>query len=1372
VVSAIQRVVSSVTRASTYFDYANTSGDQTPRLTDTKVEAENWTGINDVPSLVTTQLSVDTDGAHRLTAPDDSVYKEYYGSTWQQGLTIKTKSYASSADADADTDALPKWQKKTTATWTQDNTNIGYQLNPRVTETNIYDASGNRRHSVMGYSSSFTPSGGTSMVLPSDSYEYDGDTRNILRRSHTDYNLDSAYLNRWIIGLPSTTYVCDGAEGFVPCSNNSANAHSLFAKSTFQYDETGAVSYQGSPVKHDDDNYGSSFVSTSNFIAARANLSSSRRYNVSTLSQSTGGSVQYNTTGSAISATDALNHLSTISYSDSFSDNANHNTFAYPTTATDADGYQSFVQYNYDFGAKTRTQGPPPANQSQGIVQTFSYDGAARVQQVTTTNNGGYTRYVYGPNYVQSYASVNNVADEAYTIQIVDGAGRVIASAKNHPGSTGGYSGVATIYDQMGRVIKQSNPTETSATGSPWTATGVDAPGNGGTNWIYSLQTYDWKGRPLLTTNTDTTQKSASYGGCGCAGGEVVTVQDEVGRKQRSTSDGLGRAFKTEVLKAADTVYSATVTDYDVRDQVKAVKSYKGAATSDFSCPTGTCMQSVTTYDGYGRIATQKLPQQSAVTTYTYNEDDLVQTVTDPRNVVATNTYNNHRHLLTGVSYSAPSGIAAPGAVSFSYDGARNRTAMSDGTGGIDYHYDTLSRMTSEIRTFSLPSFNHSYTISYSYNLTGSLTSITDPSGAQVSYNYDQAGRLTSMPASGYTGVTNFLSNLTYRAFGGMQHATYGNSAQVDLTYNQRMQVGQYKVSGFSANGTAYNLGTNLIYYDDGRTNAANDLNDARFDRKYEFDSGARLKEAYSGAEAHGQAAPPLTQADSPYRQSYTYDEWNNALTRSGRIWTVNDSETVNFTGDNKHQYWGYDAAGNALTTNDGTYTYDAAEHPVTFASSQEWQAYSGWDNSTHPNGPALETWDTFDGTGQTVKHVSHTRIDGSYEGDYGFAYWVDENTMSTYYLHSTVLGGKTIDELNQSGAKTVGYVYAGDARIATQQLYGSSNSTTLECKNPVTGSAITTDANASYSIRQEPDPLGRDVAQPIINTALSVPSIYGVFKDRAMPIEASWGPSQDYLDANAAWGREMEYQTYLYQTDYFKVKGQLINLLINLVMTRDNDLLAQAQQLLEDNPNFRMEVNGASVAGDDAAIALTGALAHLPGDPLSLNRPKFAHGQGTTAQFNYGRYGAGFNDDQLGQLSAVLKTIGGKNCRDWIDTQLWAKRHVGPQTEDAQIYGLNELLSRASINMYSPSLTAQQMGIPEIEREGNALTEKWPYTFNGVANGNKIWLNTHAFHTGKFDLAGIIVHELLHVAGINSDAEGFNDQIQSHCGWGGIIGD
>ncbi|MBL8206898.1 MAG: hypothetical protein JNM09_21880 [Blastocatellia bacterium] len=66
----------------------------------------------------------------------------------------------------------------------------------------------------------------------------------------------------------------------------------------------------------------------------------------------------------------------------------------------------------------------------------------------------------------------------------------------------------AASYDSMGRLSQGSNPTEINAY---WIPSGDDTAG-----YVWSQQTYDWKGRPKVTTNPDNSTKSYDYGGCGC----------------------------------------------------------------------------------------------------------------------------------------------------------------------------------------------------------------------------------------------------------------------------------------------------------------------------------------------------------------------------------------------------------------------------------------------------------------------------------------------------------------------------------------------------------------------------------------------------------------------------------------------------------------------------------------------------------------------------------------------------------------------------------------------------------------------------------------------------------------------------------------
>lgn len=283
------------------------------------------------------------------------------------------------------------------------------------------------------------------------------------------------------------------------------------AKVTYGYDDPARLSSQATTATMHDQSYHGSFTT-------RGSVTSISRWDVTDMNTIVDPAkalttyVNYNAAGSVVSTADPAGHTNQISYADSFSDgNNSRNTLAYPTTVTDADNFSSSAQYNFEFGAKTRFDGPPP-HQPNGVIQTFAYDGAGRPQRVTTTNTGAYTHYVYGPNYVQSYSSVNNVAanyseSDLYSITVFDGVGRGFITTTNHPGSVGGYKLVNVIFDRMGRPFQQSNPTEVN---SSWLPAGDDTVGV-----RYSVLEFDWQGRTTRKTHPDGAYNEASYAGCG-----------------------------------------------------------------------------------------------------------------------------------------------------------------------------------------------------------------------------------------------------------------------------------------------------------------------------------------------------------------------------------------------------------------------------------------------------------------------------------------------------------------------------------------------------------------------------------------------------------------------------------------------------------------------------------------------------------------------------------------------------------------------------------------------------------------------------------------------------------------------------------------
>jgi len=132
---------------------------------------------------------------------------------------------------------------------------------------------------------------------------------------------------------------------------------------------------------------------------------------------------------------------------------------------------------------------------------------------------------------------------------------------------------------------------------------------------------------------------------------------------------------------------------------------------------------------------------------------------------------------------------------------------------------------------------------------------------------------------------------------------------------------------------------------------------------------------------------------------------------------------------------WTYDADGRLLTSVGGfSYVYDAAGRMT---------------STVHPGSTISQT---FDGDGMRAK-------------------WV-ENGTTTYYVRSHAIKGQVITELDQSGQKRRGYIYAGSEKIAKQE-----NGQVLWDQHDVSGVSMRlTNSTGSVTSKIETDPLGTQV--------------------------------------------------------------------------------------------------------------------------------------------------------------------------------------------------------------------------------------------------------------------------------------------------------
>jgi len=561
-----------------------------PRFTQERVWVQN--GVMNQDGEVTTSYDpwAPNMASCEVLAPDGKVktVNTYSTAGWQKGMTIQATVLALNATTGA-------WETKKTATVTQEHdgaADASFATNPRITKTTISDPELHTSTTRVTYTTpaDFRVNNGytdtLNVRLPKRVEECaDSNCSTVLRTSVIDYSVPnlSEYVARRILGLARYEYLYKGAESLA----------NLRSKVEYRYDEpndTQDTFLAGVPTpasQHDGTNYGAA-------MAWRGNANRIRRHSVDQSDGTLGSYVEsraaYNVTGTPAYAKDALGHTASFGYTDSFFQNVNRThpdpanrlqTYAYPTTVTDPDNFTASSSYNYDMGVVTEARTPKP-NQTaaqQGPPSRNYYDAVGRLVRSVSDANGAYTRRVYPAkmDVVETYTLIE-AGKESRATQVLDGIGRTRHFSRYLPplsdtgtgAYAGNYSGQRFDFDEMGRLTRQSNPAEVTAS---WAFAGED------TAWVYTLQTYDWKGRPLKTTNTDLSTSEYDYGGCGCAGGEVVSTRDEVGRRQRVTYDELGRPRKTQIftqqdknvaftISPSETPYSTVTNSYDALDHV------------------------------------------------------------------------------------------------------------------------------------------------------------------------------------------------------------------------------------------------------------------------------------------------------------------------------------------------------------------------------------------------------------------------------------------------------------------------------------------------------------------------------------------------------------------------------------------------------------------------------------------------------------------------------------------------------------------------------------------------------------------------------------------------------------------------------------
>jgi RHS repeat-associated protein len=344
------------------------------------------------------------------------------------------------------------------------------------------------------------------------------------------------------------------------------------------------------------------------------------------------------------------------------------------------------------------------------------------------------------------------------------------------------------------------------------------------------------------------------------------------------------------------------------------------------------------TYDSLSRLLTAH-NSESGTISYQYDADgNLLQKTSPAPNQTGTATQTisycyDALNRVTGRAYSAqscssgqlPSGTAV---VSYAYDqgGAAanaigHMTSWSDQAGTGSYTFDVLGRMTGETRTIN----SVSKSMSYGYNLDGSMKTLTYPSGAVITYTPDTAGR--DLSAVDNANAINYVTGASYGPHGSMTGFVSGNSTSFagitnSFSYNQRLQPVNMSATSPSATVFSLNYDFHVSAGNNGNVFGITNNKDTSRNQTFSYDALNRL---ISAQNAGTDCTKTLAGGKTEYwGNNYSYDAWGNLLAKSV---TKCSAENLSLTAlvNNQLSGYGYDAAGNM--THDATsgfnYSYD-----------------------------------------------------------------------------------------------------------------------------------------------------------------------------------------------------------------------------------------------------------------------------------------------------------------------------------------------------------------------------------------------------------------------------------------------------------------
>lgn len=435
-----------------------------------------------------------------------------------------------------------------------------------------------------------------------------------------------------------------------------------------------------------------------------------------------------------------------------------------------------------------------------------------------------------------------------------------------------GHQTLINTYDAHGRPLTLTDPNGLDVTMAyhprGW-LTSLDLEGR------TTTYTYEPTGQAKRITAPDGSWVEYTYDD---SGDYITEIVDRASNKQTITRDAVAHTETTEYRDSSNNLHRSFTQYRDSLDRIYKTVDGSGATVElGFddegqltSTKEGNKAAHNLDYDGVGRLSQDTNPL-SHITEFDYDARDNLEVVTDPLLRETTFSYS-------GLDEQTQRASPDSGTTSHDeFDGAGNLKKRTDARGVVSlYTYDALNRLT----TIDLPGTDEDITFGYDdttagNNGLGRLTSVSDSSGT-TDFVYNVHGDITDIDSTvnsqGGATITNDLS-FGYDTSGRLSTVTYPSGRVVTYGYDDGTN-GTGRLASLTLDGTT-SLISNIVYRPFGPAKSWSVFNGLTVEREHDLSYRLDIQNVKDGGTV-------------TYQHDYTFEATSHDITGLTTPWDTN----------------------------------------------------------------------------------------------------------------------------------------------------------------------------------------------------------------------------------------------------------------------------------------------------------------------------------------------------------------------------------------------------------------------------------------------------------------------------------------------------